>query len=286
MDVNPWRTRLTVPERRALEEIERVLLKPVPDRHALLAWGDGKLAALVERVPVSVKNQLTQTVSGALERMQSGSARLVSREAVLAKIRRRTGASDLRSLPILALDPIAQDFIRIAISGLTVEGALAGSSGIVGLAADIPILYSILFKTIQEVALCYGFEVAPAQERFHVLQVLDLGHNLASRTRPQQVGRIFHMQGMIRAGTTLEELEAMAISRAGTQAQALTRNLRLARQLAMDLLERKLLQSLVLVGTAVGAASNYQLARDVGSAAYQLYRRRFLMEVALRRRTP
>jgi hypothetical protein len=275
MDVNPWRTRLTVPERRALEEIERVLLKPVPDRHALLAWGDGKLAALVERVPVSVKNQLTQTVSGALERMQSGSARLVSREAVLAKIRRRTGASDLRSLPILALDPIAQDFIRIAISGLTVEGALAGSSGIVGLAADI-----------QEVALCYGFEVAPAQERFHVLQVLDLGHNLASRTRPQQVGRIFHMQGMIRAGTTLEELEAMAISRAGTQAQALTRNLRLARQLAMDLLERKLLQSLVLVGTAVGAASNYQLARDVGSAAYQLYRRRFLMEVALRRRTP
>lgn len=94
------------------------------------------------------------------------------------------------------------------------------------------------------------------------------------------------MQELIRQGTRVEVLEAVAAQSyrgSGTSTQALARNLRLARQLALDLLERKLLQGLVIVGSAIGAAANYTLARDVGNAAFHLYRRRFLMEVALRR---
>ena len=287
-DVNAWRAYLEHWELRALEETEAaVLLAPQP-RTGLLAWGEAKVGQLAGRVPEGVKNQVTSAVSSALERMQAGSSWLVSRDSVYDRISRRVGSVrgslDILRLPVHELDVMAQDFARNATSGLTLEGAVAGASGLIGLAADIPILYCTLFKTIQEIALCYGFVVKPPQERFHMLQVLDLGHNLGSRARPQMATQIFHMQAMIGSGTTVEALEAMAMSGVGTQTQALARNLRLARQLALDLLERKLLQSLMIVGTAVGAAANYQLARDVGVAAFHLYRRRFLMEVALRRR--
>jgi hypothetical protein len=288
--LNPWRHRLLPWELPALEETERVLLVPPPARTGWAGWAEQKMTALTAKVPEGVRNQVTNAVQGALDRMQQGSGWLVSREYVYKKLSLRVGpvqgSLDLLEKPVQYLDEVAMEFVSRATTGLTIEGAAAGASGLIGLAADIPILYFTLFKTIQEVALCYGFPVKPPQERLHMLQTLDLGHNLNSRDRPQIVARIFQIQGLIRAGTTLERLElfvAAGQTAGGTETQALVRNLRLARQLAFDLIERKLFQSLVIVGSAVGAAANYQLMRDVGLAAYHLYRRRFLMEVALRR---
>ena len=288
--VNPWRNFLTPWECGELEETERQILQPPPRKTGMLAWAEGKLSRLSEKIPESVKNQVTQAVSAALDKFRQGSTWLVSRDSVYQRLSQYAGpvrgSLDILRLPLHILDEVAFAYARNAKNNLTFEGAAAGATGLIGLAADIPILYCTLFKTIQEISLCYGFPVLPPQERFHILQVLDLGHNLSSAQRPALVTQVFRMQGMIRAGTTVEALEAFqffAMSGGGTQTQALARNLRLARQLAFDLLERKMLQSLVLVGSAVGAASNYQLARDVGTAACHLYRRRHLMELALRR---
>ena len=288
--VNPWRGQLHHWELAALEETERQILLPPPPKSAMGAWADGKMHQLSNKVPEGVRNQVTNAISSALEHMRAGSSWLVSRDKVYARIADRAGpvrgSLDILRTPLHHLDAVAWNYAQNAKNGLTIEGAAAGAAGLVGLAADIPILYCTLFKTIQEIALCYGFPVKPPQERMHILQTLDLGHNLGNAQRPQLVCQIFSMQGMIRAGTTVEALEALQIfhmAGGGTQTQALTRNLRLARQLALDLLERKLLQGLVIVGSAWGAAANWQLARDVGIAAYHLYRRRFLMEVALRR---
>lgn len=288
--VNPWRTHLSWRELRALEETEAALLSPPAVKSGVRRWAEDKVHALTEKVPESVRNQVTGAIQGALDKMQQSSGWLVSRDSVYARLSRDLGpirgSLDLLEKPVERLDEIAGEFISRATTGMTIEGAAAGASGVIGLAADIPILYCTLFKTIQEVALCYGFPVKPPQERVHILQTLDLGHNLHGRQRPQIVANIFQMQGMIRVGASVEALEALAqfgMGGSGTQTQALVRNLRLARQLAFDLIERKLLQGLVIVGSAVGAAANYTLTRDVGVAALNLYRRRFLMELALRR---
>jgi hypothetical protein len=289
--VNPWRTHLHPHELRALEETEQAILLPAPVKSGVGRWAEDKVHALTEKVPQSVRNQITGAVQSALDMMQQGSNWLVNKDSVHARLAQHVGpiagSADLLNKPLHALDEAARQFISRATTGLTIEGAAAGAAGLVGLAADIPILYCTLFKTIQEVALCYGFPVKPPQERVHMLQTLDLGHNLNGRERGQIVTTIFKMQGMIRVGISAEALEAFsqaALSTGtGTQTQALVRNLRLARQLAFDLIERKLLQSLVIIGSAVGAAANYQLTRDVGLAALHLYRRRFLMELALRR---
>ena len=289
-DPNPWRIYLTVAEQACLRETEAQLLHPPPPRGKVGAWTEGKLASLSEKVPEGIKNSLTQAVSSALEQIRQGSTWLVNKEAVYQRLERQTGtlrgSADILRLPVRLLDEFSEELVRTNTAGLTIEGAVAGASGLIGLVADIPILYCCLFRIIQEIAIVYGFPVRPPQERFHVIQALDLGHSLRSKDRAQLTLQTFQMQEMIGNGTTVEALEiqqAYLPRSSGPQTQALVRNLRLARQLALDLLERKLLQGLVIVGSAVGAAANYQLARDVGQAARHLYRRRFLMEVALRR---
>lgn len=293
MATPPWQHYLHPEELRLLQETQEQLLTPPPPRGKLGAWGEKKLHQLADKVPEVLKTQLTNAVAGALEQMRQGSTWLVSREAVLQRLERDTGplrgSLDILRQPVHRLDAFCADLVNTNTTGLTVEGAVTGAAGVVGLIADIPILYCCLFRIIQEIAIVYGFPVKPPQERFHVIQVLDLGHSLGNAHRPDLTRQTFHMQEVIGQGTTVEILEALqsvSVRSSGTQTQALVRNFRLARQLALDLLERKLLQGLVVIGSAIGAASNYHLARDVGLAARHAYRRRFLMEVALRRATP
>lgn len=290
MATPPWLRYLTPEELRLLQETDHQLLSPPPPRGKLGAWGEKKLTQLAEKVPENLKNQLTNAVSSALEQMRQGSTWLVSREAVLQRLERETGplrgSLDILLQPVQRLDGFCSDLVKTNTTGLTLEGAVTGAAGVIGLIADIPILYCCLFRIIQEIAIVYGFPVKPPQERFHVIQVLDLGHSLGNAHRPDLSRQTYQMQEMIGQGTTVEALEAIqaySLRSSGPQTQALVRNFRLARQLALDLLERKLLQGLVVIGSAIGAASNYQLARDVGLAARHAYRRRFLMEVALRR---
>lgn len=289
-DPNPWRRFLSPEEQGYLRQTEEQLLTAPPARSRLGAWGEKKLNQLAEKVPEGAKNQLTQAVVSALEQMRQGSTWLVSREAVLQRLERETGplrgSLDILRQPVGLLDQFCADLVQTNTTGLTIEGAVTGAAGVIGLVADIPILYCCLFRIIQEIAIVYGFPVKPPQERFHVIQVLDMGHSLGHAQRATLARQTFQMQEMIGQGTTVEALEvvqAYSLRTGGTQTQALVRNFRLARQLALDLLERKLLQGLFIVGPAVGAASNYQLARDVGQAARSLYLRRFLMELALRR---
>lgn len=277
-DPNPWRRLLRPDELPWLQDTERTWLTQPPPRSKLGAWGERKLNALVEKVPENVKLRLVEAVQAALEQMRQGSTWLVSPEAV----RQRLGTG----LSLAQRDQFCAELIQTNTTGLTLEGAVAGAAGIVGLVADIPILYCCLFRIIQEVSIVYDIPVDSPQERFHVVQVLELGHSFANQQRPTLTAQVFQIQDVIRRGASLEELERLVsegVRSSGPNTQAIVRNLRIARQLALDLLERKLLQGLFILGSAIGAAANYQLARDVGLAARHLYRRRFLQDVALQR---
>ncbi|MFN8606924.1 MAG: EcsC family protein [Vulcanimicrobiota bacterium] len=277
-DPNPWRRFLRPDELRWLEDTEQTWLTAPPPRSKWGAWGEQKLNILVEKVPENVKTGLVDGVQAALEQMRQGSTWLVSPQAV----RQRLGGR----LSLAERDEFCADLIQTNTTGLTLEGAVAGSAGLVGLVADIPILYCCLFRIIQEISIVYDIPPDPPQERFHVVQVLELGHSFGNRERASLTAQIFQLQDVIRRGAGLEELEqlvAQGVRSSGPHAQAIVRNLRIARQLALDLLERKLLQGLFILGSAIGAAANYQLARDVGLAARHLYRRRFLQNIALQR---
>jgi hypothetical protein len=277
-----WRQSLNPEELAWLHECE-AFFDHAPSRAGLGVWLEKKLHKLVAHLPESLVSQVTGAVQSALDHLLNGSSWLVDPKAFEDKLVRRMGRSS-RELGISDLELVAAELISDTTTGLTIEGAAAGAAGLLGLVADIPILYCSLFKTIQELALLYGFPAHTKQERYHILACLDLGHSLHSAGRSALVYQALEFQSLIAQGADWELLEAKSAGRSsGTQTHALTRNLRLARQLALDLLERKLLQGLVVVGSAIGAASNYQLAKDVGQASRNLYRYRLLKEVGQRR---
>ncbi len=298
-DHNAWRELLGPEEQQLLRSIEAELFLPVTPSTGLLGWGQKKLENLVEKIPQAVQQTLTSAVSAALETFQNGSDWLIAPEQVTARISRRVGSvrylSDSFHLPRTQIDALVAESMQSTLTGLTLEGGAAGLAGIVGLAADIPILYGALFRLIQEISMLYGFPTNGPNEKLHMRTVLELGHHMQHPQRSQIVERLIQMQSRLRMEyqsdpTALPQspkpisnpAELVGSNPTVTQ-QAMMRNLRLARELAMELLERKLFQGFAVVGSLIGASSNYKLAKDVGRAAQRIYQRRHLMEVALRR---
>jgi hypothetical protein len=300
---NAWRELLGGEEQQLLSTIEQEVFLDVPPASGWMGWGQKKLENLADKVPNSVQQALTTAVSSALETIQHGSDWLIAPDQVTSRISRRVGKvrylSDCFHLPRTQLDGLAAESTKATLTGLTLEGGAAGLAGLVGLAADIPILYGALFRLIQEVSMIYGFPTTGPNEKLHMRTVLELGHHMQHPQRSQIVERLVQLQSRLR----MDYLESQSNAETGGQSarpiqnpgealsspstavnqQAMLRNLRLARELAMELLERKLFQGFVVVGSLIGASSNYKLAKDVGQAAQRVYQRRHLMELALRR---
>jgi len=286
MSNDSWTQFLSAQEREWLSESSSLLESAPPPKGGVWAWGQSKVEAGLAKVPESVTQQVTQAVSKALETMQHGSTWLVSEEEVSSQLSSHLGycAQTSFKIPLPALDCFAEERCNWFSTGLTIEGVAAGAAGLVGLAADIPILYASLFKMIQEISWVYGFSPQSPAEKLHLFNVLDLGHCWNSPHRVEVAHSTFQLQSQIRKGVPVEELAAWQVSPStGAQTQALFRNMRLARELALALLERKLFQGFVVIGSAIGGFSNYHLSREAGLATRHVYRRRHLFEKALRR---
>lgn len=282
-----WFDHLRPDELAVLAEVERWVEEASLEKKGLAARFGRALEAAYGKVPNAVREALAQAINQALHTFSDGSTWLVKRETVMVQLEAQLGPlqgpADLLNVPVRRLDEIALHYLHQTKTGVTIEGAAAGVSGLIGLAADIPFLYCMLFKMIQEIALVYGFPIKPPQERVHIMKVLDTGHDLSGRNRGTGMETLLQMERLIRAGAPVEALDLTEETQAGTHTQAFVRQLRLARQLAFDLIERKLMQTIVVVGGIIGAASNHRLSQDVGMTAFHTYRRRFVMEVAIRR---
>lgn len=233
-----------------------------------------------DALPESFREGLAQAIHQVLAAVRTTSEATFSRQGVLDRISASIGL-DVGTEPdqifradVRDLDRVARASVDFHRRAAAVQGAAAGFSGLFGLLADVPVLYALLCRCILEVATCYGFPVRGQAEEAHLLKVLDLGHFLEDERRRQGLAELEELQDMIRQGVPLKDLERLALAK-GLQA--------LSRQLAAGLVRRKAAQAVALVGGLVGAGVNHQLLTDVGTVAWQAYRRRFVVELAHRR---
>lgn len=141
----------------------------------------------------------------------------------------------------------------------TAEGCVLGLFGM-GL-PDIPILMSLLLRTVYETALRYGFRYDSQQERYFILLVLSAALAKGSERREyslmaDQVGRAIDRG--VRLSFNLDE-QMRETSKA----------------LARSMLVAKFIQGTSIVGV-VGGISNFSASRRVANMANLKYQRRFL----------
>lgn len=272
-----WQQYLKPDEREVLQEVDAWSRQPQNLLGKAITFLGRPMGRAFELVPEGVKERLATTIYTGLLAARVAAGFTVSKQALLDRISAHIGL-DVGTAPrqilranVRQLDQVARGCLNFHRNAGAVQGGAAGATGLLGFVGDIPALYTLLYRCIQEIGICYGFAVdTPAEEAF-MLKVLDIGHFLEDDRRRQGLQDLLSLQDMIRTGVPLQDIERFAVAK-GLEA--------LARRLASALATRKAGQAVALVGSVIGASVNYQLLSDVGTVAWQAYRRRFVLEVA------
>lgn len=268
-----WVGKLDAREQAALKESELFFLRRGSSVQRALGAIGRPLDLLLKAGPQKLQDGVTSAVHGVLTTVADGAEAGFSERAVIDELCQRLGLElepweRIFESDFEVLHSAAADKLITAKRAATVQGGVTGVTGAPGLIADIPTLYFLIFRTVHQIALCFGHPADTPAEKRYLLQVVNVGHHLELRDR-----RLALLE--------LEELEQQLDNHEGTsedlQRALLAKSVQLlARKLTSTLLQRKATQAVAVVGGAVGAILNRQLVEDVGLTAIHAYRTRFL----------
>ena len=264
--------RLTDYERQAQREIERwergeslfqqamgFAMKPVD-------W------AFDQFVPESVVDALTDALTTALSGLNDASAWTFDEKDVLAKAAEAgmevESVSSLRDRPLDELDALAKPYASQNAVLAALSGGGAGLGGALLLAADVPVLFTVNFRLIQQVSAAYGFPLRGPEFLPLVVAIFNVA---ASGSRQAK-------------SDALRELSVAAAAFAhgsGYRGRAAQGTLReqmghLPREIAKNLGAAKLGQMIPIAGAAIGAGVNYWFTEQTAQAATMLCRSLYL----------
>lgn len=266
--------RLTDYERRAQREIEQ--------------WERGQNESLLQQalgfalmpvdwafnqfVPDSVVDQLGSALNGVLGRLNDASEWTYDADDLLQKAR-ANGAEvetveDLRDEPLESLDAVASSVAGPNTLLAALSGGGAGLGGALFAVADVPVLFTINFRLIQQIGAAYGFPMKGPDFQPLVLAIFNVA---ASGSRQAK-------------SDALRELSVAGAAFAhgsGYRGRAAQGTLReqvghLPREIAKNLAGRKLAQMIPIAGAAVGAGVNYWFTDQTAKAARMLFRALYL----------
>jgi hypothetical protein len=176
-------------------------------------------------------------------------------------------AEDLRDQPLDVLDPIARRYINENAVLAAVEGGGTGLGGAVLIAADIPLLFTINLRVIQQIGAAYGYPMRGPSFRPLVLSIFNVAASGEQHAKHHALREI-----TVAASALANDLEY----RGRTAGTFNNQNRHLPREIAKNIVGRKALQAVPVAGAAVGAGINYWFTSETAKAAYMLFRALYL----------
>lgn len=271
-----WVARLTADEQSALAESEQFFQRPDGRLRRAIARVSRPFDMALKATPQGLQDAVGTTLHGVLTTVATGAEAGQYQHQLIDEICARSGLEldpwdRIFSVEFPILEGIARERVSSAKKLATVSGGLTGITGAPGLLADIPTLYYLIFRTVHQIAICFGYPADNDEERRYLLQVVNAGHHLEWRERRCALLELDALEAEANRQASSEDLQRTLLAKSVQQ---------LAKKLAATLVGRKAFQTVALVGGAVGAAINRQLLEDVGLAAFHAYRRRFLYKAA------
>jgi len=274
-----WLDYLDEEEKRVYEEVQAWENRP---RHLSnpLRWLSLSFASNAAKLPEQYSAPLVDTVKKVLTVLRDTAITTINTDSISYKVSLKCGKAIQdgvtdEHLPITILDEASRECIAFNVGTSTVEGALCGAGGIHGIVIDIPVLYTLLYRLIGEVAICYGYDLGSIEEKMYVMKVLELGHLTDDSSRQGTIAELHVLHTAVRGGISPNFVAGK------TALQAMNS---LCERIGISYARRKLAAIVAVVGGVTGSAANYLLAREVGQAAYHTYRKRFIMDRAMARR--
>ncbi|QOR65044.1 EcsC family protein [Cytobacillus suaedae] len=223
---------------------------------------------IIDKVtPKFIHDKLGTAIDELGNYIQTGGQYLVNQDQFLKRFDKKTPQQlltlqDVQSLPLNVMDSVAREIgeSRTTIAGI--QGATTGIGGIFTLAIDIPVLLGLSLKTLQEIAMCYGYDPDDKQERIFIVKCLQ-----------------FASSDIVGKQTILEDLETFA---QGNNHAHVFSEIQGWREVVTTYRDnfgwKKLFQLVPIAGIIFGALINKSMIQDIAEVGMMLYRKRKIQE--------
>ena len=225
-------------------------------------------------VPEAVQDAVAKTIEGFLGGLDFATRNTIDAEEIGSRLAelQSTLKDELKSA-----DEAAKHYWNWHVGYAAAEGGLAGAAGLLGLAADIPALFAITLRLIQQVGTCFGYDVHSENEREYVLHILRTGSTGDLTAKVEFLIGLKQIEQILLKVAWKKMNEALA-QREISRLAAMAALRQFAKSLGIQVTKRKSLQLIPVVGAVIGASFNATFINDVGRAAYMSYRRRWIAE--------
>lgn len=112
--------------------------------------------------------------------IQSGGVYLTSEKGIIHQFQTKCAdesiqrIEDIEKAPIEIMDAISEQMGKNRTNLATVQGATTGVGGMFTLAVDIPAVLGLSLKTLQDIAVTYGYDPKNKEERVFIIKCLQL----------------------------------------------------------------------------------------------------------------
>lgn len=242
---------------------------------------------LAERsVTEDAMEEINEGIVDVLSSLSDASSWTYDEDYVLKRAREEQDLSvaslaELRTKPMDSLDNLAHSYFTENAVLSVIEGGGTGLGGAVLLAADIPMLFSINLRLIQQIAAAYGFRFGGPEARPLVLRIFSAATAdtpEARREALQELRAAGAVAGRESAPTDASTPAQVNVAEASSEGTQTTENQSraLANEIARNVATRQMAQMIPLAGAAAGAGINYWFTMATAETAYMLNRALFL----------
>ena len=248
-----------------------------------LSWLTEKL------IPEDVRGSVSGVTETIVEKLQDASKWTVNPEDVLKSTREFeievSTIQGLRKANIHDLDHVSEKFIEQNTRVGAISGVGTGVIGWPGLIADLPALFLLSLRSIYQIALSYGFDpngegLREDQKAYEMEFMMRVFKTATAADKVQKQMALTELRDF-EAGFNKEVYGEVAgdfttkqISRGATSF--------VSRIIIKEIVERTIIKKAVGLVPGLGAVFsggfNYVYLKDVGEAAFMLYRERFLLD--------
>jgi len=260
--------RLTDYERTVQKQIETWQSGDVSLIAQVLNWAMAPMDWVVERVvPEELVDGVDTAISQFLSLLNDASSWTYEPKEVL-RVARSKGVqaddiADLRDRDLSLLDAIAKGYASENAVLAAVEGGGMGLGGAVLIAADIPLLFGINLRLIQQIGASYGFDVSTPAYAPLVLSIFNVAASGSRQSKNQALREVT---------VAAAALAQFSDYRGRVSGMFREQNRHLPREIAKNIAGRKIAQAIPIAGAAIGAGINYWFTTETAESAFMLFR--------------
>ncbi|KAA0564516.1 EcsC family protein [Rossellomorea aquimaris] len=254
-----------------LRELE-IVNKWAEDQKGLWFWEKlGRIPFMIlDRItPQMVHNKIGQALDEIGSYIQKGGSYLTSEKEVVKRFTKKTAnphlnVEEIAKLPISDMDEVSEGIVGMRKKVAMTQGATTGVGGFLTLSIDIPFILGISLKTLQEIAISYGYDPNDQQERIFIIKCLQfVSSDIVGKQAILQELSDFNKKDMEKREQTLSQLQGW-------------------REVMISFRDnfgwKKLFQMIPIAGILFGSFINKSMISDIGETGRMLYRKRRILE--------